>query len=169
MKKVITIFGVILITSFILSNCDSNSETKVADSSDSENTSENSKVPELSEEFLGNYHGIQPGYFMKNQYGDDMVIAGNKVPIPSSDFKFLLKENNVAGLQQTNLEDNSRYYYDGNYKIISDGPEFIKTECSLNDGQGSSPTYILEISKTDKTGKCIGKTNEPEFQISKIK
>ena len=80
-----------------------------------------------------------------------------------------MKENNVAGLQQTNIEDNSRYYYDGNYKIISDGPEFIKTECSLNDGQGSSPTYILEISKTDKTGKCIGKTNEPEFQISKIK
>ena len=164
-----TIFGAILIASFILSNCDSNSETKGANSSDSKNTSEKSTVPELSEEFLGNYHGIQPGYFMKNQYGDDMLIAGNKVPVPSSDFKFLLKENNVVSLQQTSLEDNSRYYYDGNYKIISDDPEFIKTECSLNDGQGSSPTYILEISKTDKTGKCIGKTNEPEFQISKIK
>ena len=169
MKKVMPIIGVILFASLILSNCDSNSETKAIDTSNSINISKKSTIPELSKEFLGNYHGIQPSYFMKNQYGDDMVIAGNKVPVPSSDFKFLLKENNVVSLQQTNSEDNSRYYYNGNYKILSDDSGFIKTECSLSDGQGSSPTYILEISKTDKIGKCIGKTNEPEFQISKIK
>lgn len=55
---------------------------------------------------------------MKNQYGDDMIIAGNKVPVPSSDFKFSLKENNVVNLQQTNLENNQRYYYDVSYKIL---------------------------------------------------
>ena len=44
----------------------------------------------LQTEFLGNYHGIQPGYFMKNQYGEDMVINGNKVSVPSIDYKFLL-------------------------------------------------------------------------------
>ena len=102
---------------------------------------------------------------MKNQYGDEMIVAGNKIPVPSTDFKFLFKENNIVSLQHTNLEDNSRYYYDGNYKIISGDLELIKVECSLNNGKGSSPTYTLEINKTSKTGKCIGKTNEPEFQI----
>jgi len=160
MKKLLYL-GIIL----ILSSCASNKEEKVAALVESEEAA----VPKLAEEFLGNYQGIQPGYFMKNQYGDDMILGGNKVPVPSSDFKFLLKANNVVSLQQTNLEDNNRYYYDGNYTIISDDTEFIKTECSLNDGQGSSPTYILEISKTDKTGKCMGSPGEPEFQILMIK
>ena len=68
------------------------------------------KVVGLNAEFLGNYHGIQPAYNMKNQYGDDMVVAGNNIAVPSSDFKFLLKEGNIVSLQQTNLDDNSRTY-----------------------------------------------------------
>ena len=105
---------------------------------------------------------------MKNEFGDHIIIAGNKIPVPSSDFKFLIKENNIVRLQQTNLEDNKQYYYDGNYKIITENSELIKTECSLNNGQGSSPTYFLEISKDDKSGKCTNQGNEPEFTITKI-
>jgi hypothetical protein len=165
MKKIIKILGAILFASFILNNCDSNSATSEAFSSNSENILE---IKKLSEEFLGNYQGIQPNYFMKNEFGDHIIIAGNKIPVPSSDFKFLIKENNVVRLQQTNLEDNKQYYYDGNYKIITENSELIKTECSLNNGQGSSPTYFLEISKDDKSGKCTNQGNEPEFTITKI-
>ncbi|MBM3455913.1 MAG: hypothetical protein FJX80_12315 [Bacteroidetes bacterium] len=126
------------------------------------------KTEGLSTEFLGNYHGIQPSYFMKNQYGDDAVINGNKIPIPSSDYKFLLKENNVVRLQQINLENNSRYYYEGTYRIISNESNTIKVECSLSDGQYSKPTYILTINKNDKKGICNHKS-EPELSIEKIK
>jgi hypothetical protein len=122
----------------------------------------------LSAEFLGNYHGIQSSYLMKNQYGDDMVINGNKISIPSVDYKFLIKENSVVNLQQINLEDNSRVYYDGTYKIISDAGDKIKIECSLSDGQTSNPTYVLVINKSDKKGNCIG-SNEPEFSVEKTK
>lgn len=123
---------------------------------------------ELTDDFLGNYHGIRESYFMKNQYGDDMIIAGNKVPVPSIDFKFLLKEDNAAGLQQSNLEDNSRYYYDGSYNILNNESDVIKVEVSLSDGQGSNPTYILEINKSNKKGICLGGDfGEPAFEISK--
>ena len=103
---------------------------------------------------------------MKNQYGDDMIINGNKIPVPSIDYKFLLKEDNVVSLQQINLEDNSRVYYDGTSKIISEDGATIKIECSLSDGQGSNPTYVLTINRSDKKGICTG-SNEPEFSIEK--
>ena len=125
MKKFIKPFGALLFASLILSNCNSILETKIPDS---ESSSEKIVDTELSEEFLGIYHGIQQSYFMKNQYGDEMIVAGNKIPMPSTDFKFLFKENNIVSLQHTNLEDNSRYYYDGNYKIISADLELIKVE-----------------------------------------
>jgi hypothetical protein len=119
---------------------------------------------DLQMEFLGNYHGIQPSYFMKNQYGDDMVINGSKVPVPSIDYKFLLKEDNAVSLQQINLEDNRRVYYEGTYKIVSVENSSFVIECSLSDGQTSNPIYILTIDKNDKKGICTG-TNEPEFNI----
>jgi hypothetical protein len=126
--------------------------------------SEVAATKDLQTEFLGNYHGIQPSYFMKNQYGDDMVINGSKVPVPSIDYKFLLKEDNAVSLQQINLEDNSRVYYDGTYKIVSEENSSFVIECSLSDGQTSNPIYILTIDKNDKKGICTG-TNEPEFNI----
>lgn len=164
MKNLTHFLILLFLAIFILNGCNSeNNNNSVSKNEELQTT----QTKELSDDFLGNYHGIQEEYFMKNQYGDDMIIAGNKVPVPSSDFKFLLKENNVASLQQTNLEDNQRYYYDGSYKIISDESDVIKVEMSLSDGQGSSPTYIFEINKSDKKGKCIGK-NEPVINISKI-
>ena len=42
--------------------------------------------------------GIQPSYYMKNQYGDDMIINGQKVSVSSIDFKFLVKEDGAASL-----------------------------------------------------------------------
>jgi hypothetical protein len=120
----------------------------------------------LQSELLGIYHGIQPSYYMKNQYGDDMEFNGQKVLVPSSDFKFLVKEEGIVSLQQINLEDNSRYYYDGTFKIIKDATDMLKIECSVSDGKHSNPTYILAINKSDKTAICIGR-NEPEFKLEK--
>jgi hypothetical protein len=153
----------------LLSSCGNNNQD-ASDKTLSIKTDESTqqKGAGLSTELLGNYHGIQPSYFMKNQYGDEMVINGNKIPVPSIDYKFLLKKDNVVSLQQINLEDNSRVYYDGTSKIISEDGATIKIECSLSDGQGSNPTYVLTINQSDKKGICSG-SNEPEFSIEKNK
>ncbi len=120
---------------------------------------------ELSNDFLGEFIGTQESYFMKNQFGEDMIIAGNKISVPESGFAFKLNENNGARLVQRNRQTNQRYYYDGSYKIISDTSELIIMEVSLSDGEGSSPTYILEINKSDKKGKCVS-DNGPTFNLS---
>ena len=122
--------------------------------------------PLIHNEYLGNYHGIQPSYNMKNQYGDDMIIGGQKVSVPSIDFKFLLKEDCIAGLQQTNLDDNSRVYYNGTFKILNEDANSVTVECSLSDGEYSKPKYNLKINKSDKTAVCKG-ANEPEFSVEK--
>ena len=162
MKKLFAILLVIVLTS-----CGGSISSEPAEATEqlsAETTKQNDEG--LPTDFLGNYHGIQPSYFMKNQYGDDMVINGNKVSVPSIDYKFLLKENNVVSLQQINLEDNSRVYYDGTFKISSDEDISLKIECSLSDGKDSNPTYILTINKIDKKGVCNG-SQEPEFSIVK--
>jgi hypothetical protein len=160
----ILIIGALTIT---LLGCGNNNQESTYNSSPNKTEKKSEDKPEgLSAEFLGNYHGIQPSYFMKNQYGDEMVINGNKIPVPSIDYKFLLKENNVVSLQQINLEDNSRDYYDGTYKIISEESLTNKIECSLSDGKSSNPTYVLTINRSDKKGICAG-SNEPEFSIEK--
>jgi hypothetical protein len=164
MRPVILIHTILLI-GFISTSCDS-----VSSKESNENKTEiNAKSitfedSQISSDLLGNYHGVQPSYFMKNQYGDDLIIAGNKVSVPSSDFKFLLKENNVVSMQQTSLEDNSRFYYDGTYKTLNEDEENIKIECTLSDGNSSNPTFVLSIKKSEKKGICIGK-NQPEFSI----
>jgi hypothetical protein len=156
MKKLIAI---LLVT--VLTSCGGSISSEPATA---ESTKQNTEG--LPSDFLGNYHGIQPSYFLKNQYGDDMVINGNKVSVPSIDYKFLLKENSVVSLQQINLEDDSRVYYDGTFKISSDDDNAMKIECSLSDGKNSNPTYILTINKSDKKGVCNG-SKEPEFSILK--
>jgi hypothetical protein len=162
MKNIITIIGAIIFASFIFSSCGNKAENKQIQST----KVKKDKQSLLQPEYLGNYHGIQPSYYMKNQYGDDMVINGQKVSVPSIDFKFLVKEDGAVSLQQTNLEDNSRVYYDGTIKIIKDATDILKIDCSLSDGKSSNPTYTLEINKSDKTAICIG-NNEPEFKLEK--
>lgn len=162
MKKNVQILILMFIATLILNGCASENKSNVEEI-------QPPKTMQLSNDYLGIYHGIQESYFMKNQYGDEMIIAGKKVPVPASDFKFLLKEKNVVSLQQTNLKDNQRYYYNGSYKIVSNESDLIKLEISVSDGQGSSLTYILEINKTDKKGNCIASIFEPAFNISKTK
>jgi hypothetical protein len=174
MKNKILILGATLFASFIFSSCGNNQENKQTQTTENNQENKQTQTTEveknkqvlLQPEYLGIYHGIQPSYYLKNQFGDDMLINGQKVSVSSSDFKFLLKEDGAVSLQQTNLEDNSRYYYDGKIKIIKDATDILKIECSLSDGKSSNPTYTLTINKSDKTAICIGH-KEPEFKLEK--
>ncbi len=116
-----------------------------------------------NESLLGLYHGVQPSYFMKNQYGDDMVINGNKISIPAIDYKFILKQNNIVTLQQISEEDGTRAYYEGKFKVNKNG-NLITITCEVSDGKSSSPTYTIEIN--DGSNEIICKeNNQPEFKL----
>jgi|TARA_B110000879_G_C11082382_1_gene475411 hypothetical protein len=163
MISIKVVYFSVIFSLFIFSSCSNKIDNNQAQSTEVKKHSQ----PLLQNEYLGNYHGIQLSYTMKNQYGDDMIIGGQKVSVPSIDFKFLLKEDGIAGLQQTNLDDNSRVYYNGTFKILNEDANTVTVECSLSDGEYSNPKYILKINNSDKSAVCNG-TNEPEFIITKI-
>lgn len=119
-------------------------------------------------DILGIYHAISPPYNLKNKFGDDMIVNGKTIPIPSIDHKFILEKGGSVSLQQTNMEDNTRYYYEGSFSIIEREEKWKKIECSLSDGEYSNPTYILTIWPLED--KALSqKSNEPDFMLKKIK
>ncbi len=154
------IFNIFLL--FIISGCNSDRFKK----SNHEQEILNKHSEELSVDFLGTYEGIQDSYFMKNQDGDEIEINGKKIHVPSTQFVFLIHENKNAQLKLKNLENNQIHNYDGFYNILREENDKVSLEVSLTDGQGSSPTYLLKINKSDKTGVCIDK-DELTFEISK--
>lgn len=159
----------LLLSIVLLLSCNNNNSNtnKIPPNQETSTTSE-TKLQSIAGQFLGIYHGQQPPYFMKNQYGDDMIINGNKVSVPGIDYKFILKEDGIANLQQTSLEDNSRYYYDGTYSIANEDGSSITIECKMSDGKSSFPSYTVTIDKTTLKGTCKG-SNDPEFEIIKKK
>ena len=143
-------------------------ETQVSQETQEAKVGSDSKPQSLESQFQGIYHGIQESYFMKNQYGDDMIVNGNKVSVPGIDYKFILKQDGVANLQQTSLEDNSRYYYDGSYTILKEDANTLNIECNLSDGKSSNPSYTITIDKSSNKVTCKG-SNDPAFNLEKTK
>ena len=133
---------------------------------------DNEKVSEKAEEntadILGTYQGVAPSYNMKNKFGEEKIINGQKITIPKIDHKFILEEQGKASLQQTSMEDNSRYFYSGTYKIIETDKEWKKVECSVSDGEYSNPTYILKIWPEEHKATCE-KSNDPLIKLKKTK
>lgn len=117
---------------------------------------------------LGVYHAIAPEYNLKNKFGDDMIINGKRISIPRIDHKFLLEKEGLVSLQQTNMTDNTRYYYEGTFSIIDRQEEWQKVRCYLSDGEHSNPTFILTIYPLLNTALCETE-NAPEFTLKKIK
>ena len=112
----------------------------------------------------GIFKGTQNGYYLKNKFGDDLVIQGNKVPIPSVDHKFLFEKDLNVSLQQTS-SDGQRVYYEGKYQIILDNQSITHFQCDLSDGEFSNPTLIIEYSKINKNIIVKGKDGSPDFEI----
>tara|TARA_B100001142_G_scaffold329888_1_gene394930 strand:- start:1084 stop:1557 length:474 start_codon:yes stop_codon:yes gene_type:complete len=156
MKKIVRL----IILSLLIYSCGKNTD------SDKPNNSSDKILNEF--EIIGVYQGIQENYFMKNKFGDDVIINGNKIELPSVDHKFLFEKNNKVSLQQTSLDDNTRYYYDGNYKILEKTQDVITIECNLSYSEGSSnPSFILDFSLSNDFLICKGCGGGPDFNLSK--
>ena len=139
------------------------------------NVSKDSKVDEvkvnesiMDEEYLGVYIGIQNSYYMENKFGDYLLINGNKVSVPGSEYRFLIEDDNKISLQQKSMEDESRYYYEGNFTVFSITDDKIIIEAELVYDEFSSPSYKIEINKETKEGECEPQDLSPSFKIEKV-
>ena len=139
------------------------------------NVAKDSKVDEvkvnesiMDEEYLGVYIGIQNSYYMENKFGDYLIINGNKVSVPGSEYRFLIEDDNKISLQQKSMEDESRYYYEGNFTVFSITDDKIIIEAELIYDEFSSPSYKIEINKETKEGECEPQDLSPSFKIEKV-
>ena len=139
------------------------------------NVAKDSKVDEvkineslIDEEYLGVYIGIQNSYYMENKFGDYLIINGNKVSVPESEYRFLIEDDNKISLQQKSMEDESRYYYEGNFTVLSILDDKIIIEAELIYDEFSSPSYKIEINKETKEGECEPQDLSPSFKIEKV-
>ena len=124
----------------------------------------------MDEEYLGVYIGIQNSYYMENKFGDYLIINGNKVSVPESEYRFLIEDDNKISLQQKSMEDESRYYYEGNFTVLSISDDKIIIEAELIYDEYSSPGYKIkiEINKETKEGECTPQDLSPSFKIEKV-
>ena len=154
----------ILSTSFLILfvRCDSN----IAKDSKVDEVKINESL--IDEEYLGVYIGIQNSYYMENKFGDYLIINGNKVSVPGSEYRFLIEDDNKISLQQKSMEDESRYYYEGNFTVFSITDDKIIIEAELIYDEFSSPSYKIEINKETKEGECEPQDLSPSFKIEKV-
>jgi hypothetical protein len=138
--------------------------------SEKENFSLGNGSKKLPDSLLGKYEGIQESYYMKNEEGRPVIIKGQKIAVPSSQFSFVIKTNNLVDLKQKNLQDNSIYNYQtGKYKIIEEKDNLFILECSSFGQDYTSLTYILKLNTLNKTAIVnSGNNSEPSFTITKI-
>ena len=122
---------------------------------------------------IGLYSGVQPSYVMKDKFGDDLVINGKKLTIPSAEYKYFFDKNNLVSLKLTALEENGKsYYYEGNYSVITEDKNKIVLECKIYLKEtNSNPIHTITIDKTNKTATEKGDDDsEVELKyIEKIK
>ena len=122
----------------------------------------------MDEEYLGVYIGIQNSYYMVNKFGDYLIINGNKVSVPGSEYRFLIEDDNKISLQQKSMEDESRYYYEGDFTVLSIFDNKIIIEAELIYDEFSSPNYKIEINKETKGGVCEPQDLSPSIKIEKV-
>lgn len=118
-------------------------------------------------DYIGTYEGLLPGYHLLDQNGIEILIAGNRVPVPSSTFRFTLKSDFSVDLQQTDEESRTIIDYTGSYKLIEEDSQQVTIHVQVSDGEYSFPEFKLIISREDFSGICIG-SNQPTFNIRKL-
>ena len=127
-----------------------------------------SQEVELDSEFFGVYTGEQKGYTLKDKFGDDMILMGNKVIIPSSEHKFMIQKDNVVSMKQTALDGSmSPIIYEGSYKV-DENTNSIIIECLVSAiGDDGVVTYVLTIDKSTMKMTClqVGNTGVPAFVL----
>ena len=159
-------FRTLFILLVIITSCNGNIDNNKNKDTNTTTTETAASSVNDNAAFLGIYHGVQQAYYLKNQYGDDMVVNGNKIPVPSIDYKFILKKKGFVNLQQINLEEGTREYYEGNFSVLDKEGSTIKITCNLSDGKSSNPVYQLLINNAANTITCTG-NNEPQFTLEK--
>ena len=116
-----------------------------------------------SHEWDGTYRGRQSSFPMRSQDGSVMVLAGNTVNVPASDFTLILSGSN---LDMTQSSDGGETKYSGNCAIQKE-EDYIQFDCSAaNSDNTSTPSFSLTFSRLTGQLNLTSESMGPSFSLS---
>ena len=131
-------------------------------SSDKETSSSSPEVAKpIVEEWVGTFSGVCPEYNMKNKYGEDLIIRGNYVTVPSVDFTFEIYDNNVSSIYIDNYS-----CHNVKYSVSSNSNSFTLTMKPVS-GSDCGGNEIILIKSGSQFKIAAGALGQPEFIIKK--
>jgi len=140
------------------------------------------KIPD---ELYGIYEGTQPQHYLMNSNGDEMVVGGQRIPMPPLFYFFSLGENRSAFVEEVTME-NERYVYEGDYEVLEQDDNLVVLRLNMSGGDTkttilpngqrfteklgskSTPKYTLKLQKNRKSGTAKH-DQSPEFKIKRSK
>jgi hypothetical protein len=162
----------VVLLSFTILSCNNQGSNTTAVSSSTgqmpveSSTGSQSTSANYPTEIIGSFSGQQASYNLKNKDGNEMIIRGNPVTVPSFDALFTLSNNGeVEFIQQSS---GMKVVYNGNFQVIENTSNNIQVKCDVSTSDHTSkPTYILNFDKTTNEITCIGSSNEPVFTLNR--
>ncbi|MAR15139.1 MAG: hypothetical protein CMG21_01610 [Candidatus Marinimicrobia bacterium] len=139
--------------------------TKASKINNLENKSIDRKAVE-SNEWIGTFKGTCASYNMENQYGEEMIIYGNYVTVPSVNYKFKIYDKNTCSIYMDDGEDefschNVRYTISSNYN------DFSLTMMPTSDSNcGGGEMILTGDNGSYKIEK--GSNGQPSYSVNKI-
>lgn len=97
-----------------------------------------------------------------------MILRGNRVLVPASDYKFELGEKNKVTMYNINEEMLSPDVYTGTYSIVSEDNNKVVVFCRVSFDKYTNPEYTIVIDKATKSA-VINNPRQPEIQLKELK
>ena len=168
MKTIIKSTLIALFATFALTNCNSTPAPEEEVSSDTDATTQVESTSEAEAEYNGNYHGVQPAYNLKNEYGEDMLVMGNPIAIPSIDFKIELSGSNSVTMIHTIDGESGTDTYKGSYSIAESSDNQISLDCEVSHvTENSNPSFTLVVNLENGTLTYVS-DGEPSFDLDRM-
>lgn len=117
------------------------------------------------------YIGYHYGYDLEDRFGDKLIIRGNPVHIPLIKYQFLIEQDSVVFLKQTNMEDNSSYNYEGKLikMVDSTSNHAVYSFALMTSDRSSNQTGTLVFNLENKSIFCKEKSSPLEFSLFRKK
>ena len=116
-------------------------------------------------EWIGTFNGICPEYNMKNKYGEELIIFGSPVPVPSVSYTYEIYSNNTCSVYAKS-SDGSYSCHNVEYSVSSNNNNFVLT-MKPEAGSDCGGNEIILFKKDDEFSIMSGSVGQPEFKVEK--
>ena len=116
--------------------------------------------------WVGTFNGICPEYNMKNKYGEDLLIFGNLVSVPSVSYTYEIYNNNRCSVYAKS-DEGSYSCHNVRYSVSSNTNNFVLT-MSPETGSDCGGNEIVLFKKDGQFSIATGIVGQPEFKVEKI-